>query len=78
MKELAQMPQWTEENPLRVSTGFTHVCFVLWHIRLSYCFHKSLYFHISTLADDSVSICFIAGSQIFERKWAQARDVFNC
>lgn len=25
MKELAQMPQWTEEKPLRVATGFTYV-----------------------------------------------------
>lgn len=26
MRELAQMPQWTEEKPLRVATGFTYVC----------------------------------------------------
>ncbi|KAK4802111.1 hypothetical protein SAY86_000314 [Trapa natans] len=25
MKELAEMPQWTEENPLRVATGFTYL-----------------------------------------------------
>ncbi|KAB1207096.1 ATP phosphoribosyltransferase 2, chloroplastic [Morella rubra] len=25
MKELAQMPQWTEEKPLRVATGFTYL-----------------------------------------------------
>ena len=25
LKELAQMPQWTAENPLQVATGFTFV-----------------------------------------------------
>lgn len=25
LKDLAQMPQWTEEKPLRVATGFTYV-----------------------------------------------------
>lgn len=26
LRELAQMPQWTEDKPLRVATGFTYVC----------------------------------------------------
>lgn len=38
LRELAQMPQWTESKPLRVATGFTYVCNAL-------CFLSIVYFY---------------------------------
>ncbi|PON83808.1 ATP phosphoribosyltransferase HisG [Trema orientale] len=50
MKELAQMPQWTVEKPLRVATGFTYVCTTELALTLSFLLLGTIFLHLLFLA----------------------------
>ena len=55
MAELLAMPQWCAERPLRIVTGYTHVCFL---------FHTS-YAYFCTLIWNSKKKRFLKGNILF-------------
>lgn len=73
LKELAQMPQWNEQRPLRVATGFTYVWWVTdspFGALLSFKIPLRMYVFSFIIILGNDSTCFFAARpQIHGRKW---------